>query len=75
MSGSGLGCLDAAHFASCIPNAVPFTEFKGDAEIPVTSETSSLKCENGVVRVPSGAGFGVTVDDAFVRECVKVTTF
>ena len=41
MSGSGLGYLDAAHFASCIPNPVPFTEFKGDADIPVTSETSS----------------------------------
>jgi L-alanine-DL-glutamate epimerase-like enolase superfamily enzyme len=75
MSGSGLGYLDAAHFASCIPNPVPFTEFKGDADIPVTSETSSLKCENGVVGVPSGPGFGITIDPAFIREAVKVTTF
>jgi L-alanine-DL-glutamate epimerase-like enolase superfamily enzyme len=75
MSGSGLGYLDAALFASCIPNAVPFTEFKGDSDIPVTSDTSSLKCENGVVRVPSGPGFGITVDPGFVREAVKVTTF
>ena len=45
MSGSGLGYLDAAHFASCIPNPVPFTEFKGDTDIPVSSETSSLKVE------------------------------
>jgi L-alanine-DL-glutamate epimerase-like enolase superfamily enzyme len=75
MSGSGLGYLDAAHFASCIPNPVPFTEFKGDADIPVSSETSSLRCENGQVRVPSGPGFGITVDPAFVREAVKVTTF
>ena len=73
MSGSGLGYLDAAIFASCIPNPVPFTEFKGNAEIPVSSETSSLKCENGVVKVPSGPGFGITVDPAFVRESVKVT--
>jgi len=75
MSGSGLGYLDAAHFASCIANPVPFTEFKGDTDIPVSSETSSLKCENGVVRVPSGPGFGITIDPAFIREAVKVTTF
>ncbi|MFI5456022.1 MAG: mandelate racemase/muconate lactonizing enzyme family protein [Isosphaerales bacterium] len=75
MSGSGLGYLDAAHFASCIPNPVPFTEFKGDADIPVSSETSSLKCENGVVRVPSGPGFGITIDPTYIRAAVKVTTF
>lgn len=74
MSGSGLGYLDAAIFASIIPNPVPFTEFKGNADIPVRSETSSLKVEGGVVRVPSGPGFGVTIDPAFVRESVKVTT-
>ena len=73
MSGSGLGYLDAAHFASCIPNPVPFHEFKGDTDIPVSSETSSLKCENGIVRVPSGPGFGITIDPAFVRAAVKVT--
>jgi L-alanine-DL-glutamate epimerase-like enolase superfamily enzyme len=74
MSGSGLGYLDAAHFVSCIPNPVPFTEFKGDSDIPVTSDTSSLKCENGVVRVPTGPGFGITIDPAFLRKAVKVTT-
>ena len=74
MSGSGLGYLDAAHFVSCIPNPVPFTEFKGNADIPVTSETSSLKVENGMVRVPSGPGFGITIDPDFVRRAVRVTT-
>jgi L-alanine-DL-glutamate epimerase-like enolase superfamily enzyme len=74
MSGSGLGYLDAAHFAASIPNPVPFTEFKGDSDIPVTSETSSLKCENGIIKLPSGPGFGITVDPAFIRDAVKVTT-
>jgi L-alanine-DL-glutamate epimerase-like enolase superfamily enzyme len=74
MSGSGLGYLDAAHFVSCIPNPVPFTEYKGDTDIPVTSDTSSLKCEHGVVRVPTGPGFGITIDPGFVREAVRVTT-
>ena len=73
MSGSGLGYLDAAHFASVIPNPVPFTEYKGSAEVPVSSDTSSLKVEDGKVRLPTGPGFGVTVDPSFVRESVKVT--
>ena len=54
-------------------NPVPFTEFKGDTDIPVSSDTSSLKCENGMVRVPSGPGFGITIDPAFIRKAVKVT--
>ncbi len=74
MSGSGLGYLDAAIFAACIPNSVPFTEYKGSADIPVTSQTSSLKVEGGKVRVPSGPGFGVTIDPEFVRDAVEVTT-
>jgi L-alanine-DL-glutamate epimerase-like enolase superfamily enzyme len=75
MSGSGLGYLDAAIFAACIPNPVPFTEFKGDTDIPVSSETSSLKCENGMVRVPAGPGFGITIDPGFIAKAAKVTVF
>lgn len=73
MSGSGLGYLDAAHFVSCLPNPVPFTEFKGNADIPVTSDTSSLRVEDGKVRVPSGPGFGITIDPTFVREAKEVS--
>jgi L-alanine-DL-glutamate epimerase-like enolase superfamily enzyme len=75
MSGSGLGYLDAVHFVSCIDNPVPFTEFKGDTDIPVSSPTSSLKCERGTVRVPSGPGFGITIDPGFVAEAKRVTSF
>ena len=75
MSGSGLGYLDAVHFVSCIENPVPFTEFKGNADVPVSSPTSSLKCEHGTVRVPSGPGFGISVDPGFVRASKQVTTF
>jgi L-alanine-DL-glutamate epimerase-like enolase superfamily enzyme len=74
MSGSGLGYLDAAHFVSCLDNPVPFTEFKGNAAIPVSSETSPLKCESGVVRVPSGPGFGITIDPDYLREAKKIVT-
>jgi L-alanine-DL-glutamate epimerase-like enolase superfamily enzyme len=60
---------------SCIDNPVPFTEFKGDTDIPVCSDTSSLKCVSGIVKVPSGPGFGVTIDPDFIAKAVKVTTF
>jgi L-alanine-DL-glutamate epimerase-like enolase superfamily enzyme len=74
MSGSGLGYLDAAIFASCIPNPVPFTEYKGNTDVPVASETSSLRLEGGRVRVPSGPGFGIAIDPAYLREAVEVRT-
>lgn len=72
MSGSGLGYLDAAQFASVVPNPVPFTEYKGSTRVPVSSDTSSLKVENGLVRVPSGPGLGITIDPTFVREAEAV---
>jgi L-alanine-DL-glutamate epimerase-like enolase superfamily enzyme len=72
MSGSGLGYLDVAHFVSCLPNPGPYHEFKGESGLPVSSDTSSLRCENGVVRVPSGPGFGVTLDPDFVRRAERV---
>ena len=74
MSGSGLGYLDVIHFASCCPDPGPHQEFKGATSLPVHCETSSLRCENGVVRVPSGPGFGVTIAADFVRQAQKVTT-
>jgi L-alanine-DL-glutamate epimerase-like enolase superfamily enzyme len=68
MSGGGLGYLDVVQFASFTPNIGPFQEFKGNVTIPVSCPTSSLKCENGSVRCPSGPGFGVTVDPDFVKQ-------
>jgi L-alanine-DL-glutamate epimerase-like enolase superfamily enzyme len=73
MSGSGLGYLDVAHFISCIPNPGPYHEFKGETTLPVSSATSSLKCEDGRVQVPSGPGFGITVEDEFLRQAKPVT--
>lgn len=72
MSGGGLGYLDVVQFAAFTPNIGPFQEFKGDAKIPVSCPTSSLKCENGMVRCPTGPGFGVTVDPDFIRKAQVV---
>lgn len=73
MSGGGLGFLDVVHFASFTPNIGPFQEFKGNPTFPVHSATSSLRVENGVVRCPTGVGFGVTIEPEFVRAAKAVT--
>jgi L-alanine-DL-glutamate epimerase-like enolase superfamily enzyme len=67
MSGTGLGFLYAAHFASCAPSHGPHQEYKGTDELPVSSPTSPLRAEKGVVRVPSGPGLGVVFDQGFLR--------
>jgi len=67
MSGSGLGFLYAAHFASFAPAHGPHQEYKGTDDLPVTSPTAPLRAEKGVVKVPSGPGLGVAFDPAFVR--------
>jgi L-alanine-DL-glutamate epimerase-like enolase superfamily enzyme len=72
MSGAGLGYLDVIHFASFTPNVGPYMEFKGNASVPVSCPTSSLKCEKGQVRCPTGIGFGVTVDPDFVKKAEPV---
>jgi L-alanine-DL-glutamate epimerase-like enolase superfamily enzyme len=72
MGGTGLGYLDALHFMACIPNALEYQEYKGPSGVPVACDTSSLQPKDGVVRVPSGPGFGYTVDPDFVRRAVAV---
>lgn len=72
MSGGGLGYMDVVQFASFTPNIGGFMEFKGNADLPVACATSSLKCERGVVRCPSGPGSGVTVDPAFVAKAKRM---
>jgi L-alanine-DL-glutamate epimerase-like enolase superfamily enzyme len=69
MSDGGLGYLYVAHFASCVSNAGPFQEYKGrDDTLPVSSDTSTLNCVNGMLKVPGGPGLGVTIDPAFVAK-------
>ena len=74
MGGTGLGYLDALHFMACIPNALEYQEYKGPSGIPVTCDTSSLQPKDGVVRVPSGPGFGYALDPDFVRKAAAVKT-
>jgi L-alanine-DL-glutamate epimerase-like enolase superfamily enzyme len=73
ISGSGIGYLYMMHFVSAIPNAGPYHEFKGfNKEIPLECQTSSLSSDDGAITVPSGPGFGVTVDPDFVKKHVPI---
>jgi L-alanine-DL-glutamate epimerase-like enolase superfamily enzyme len=74
MSGGGLGYLYVAQFASCVPNAGPYQEFKGtDESLPVSSDTSPLKSIGGQLKVPTGPGLGVTVDPSYVKRATRVS--
>ena len=69
ISGSGLGYLYMMHFVSSIPNAGPYHEFKGfNTEIPLECPTSDLESHEGVVRVPTGPGSGITIDPNFIAK-------
>jgi L-alanine-DL-glutamate epimerase-like enolase superfamily enzyme len=74
LSDGGLGYLYVAHFASCVPNAGPFQEYKGrDSSLPVSSETSTLASVKGLMTVPTGPGLGVTIDPAFLKTAVPLS--
>ena len=74
MSGGGLGFLYMAHFVSALPNATPHHEFKGlRTSVPFECRTSPLKVADGRIKVPTGPGFGVEIDPAFVAKHRPVT--
>lgn len=74
MSGVGVGYLYVTHFASFIPNADLHMEYKGRSEkIPVYCDTSSLESENGKLRVPTGPGFGITIDPEYIKKSQLIT--
>lgn len=72
MSGGGLGHVEVVQFASFTPNIGPYMEFKGNANFPVACDDSSLTCDSGTVRCPSGPGLGVKIDLAFVAKAKPV---
>jgi L-alanine-DL-glutamate epimerase-like enolase superfamily enzyme len=74
MSGGSLGYLDVVHFASITPNIGPYMEFKGNTDLPVHCDTSPVKSVDGVVRCPSGPGFGVTIDPDYVAKAKPVVS-
>ncbi len=73
MGGSTLGYLYVLHFASFVPNAGRFMEYKGkNDKVPYECKTSSLDCINGKIRIPSGSGIGIEIDPDFINSMENV---
>jgi L-alanine-DL-glutamate epimerase-like enolase superfamily enzyme len=69
MTGGGLGFLYSIHFVSSLPNALKYNEFKGlGTDVVYESQTSSLKVENGMLKVPVGPGSGVIIDPDYIAK-------
>ncbi len=69
ISGNGLGYLQMMHFASCTSNIGEYQEYKGPNRIlPFTCDSSDLRVSDSHIRVPSGPGFGITIDPQFLEE-------
>jgi L-alanine-DL-glutamate epimerase-like enolase superfamily enzyme len=75
ISSTGLGYVYMMHFVSAIPNSGPYHEFKEfNNVLPYHCATSSLRSDaNGVIKVPTGPGFGVDIDPAFLAKCAVVS--
>ena len=69
MSGGGLGFLYNIHLVSVLPNAGAHHEFKGlGTQVRFECKTSPLKVVGGKIKVPTGPGLGLEVDEEKVRE-------
>jgi L-alanine-DL-glutamate epimerase-like enolase superfamily enzyme len=69
MSGGDLGFLYMMHMVSALPNALQFHEFKGfKTNVVYECKTSSLKSENGQVKVPTGPGLGIDLDPDYMKK-------
>jgi L-alanine-DL-glutamate epimerase-like enolase superfamily enzyme len=69
ISGSGLGSLYMAHFASVVPNTTDYQEYKGDPDVvpyEVTGEGRRFQAVDGRLEVPTTPGFGITFDPDFL---------
>ena len=69
MTGGDMGFLYMMHFVSALPNALEHHEFKGfKTNFIYECKTSPLKSINGVVKVPTGPGAGIELDQTFMKK-------
>lgn len=71
----GFGFIYMLHLVSAMPNAGPHIEFKGYEDIPIECRTSSLRLQDGKIKVPTGPGIGVEIDSEYVKRYEPVKTF
>ena len=62
----GFGFIYMLHLVSLMPNMGDHIEFKGYENMPVECKTSSLRLENGRIKVPTGPGIGVDIDPDYI---------
>jgi L-alanine-DL-glutamate epimerase-like enolase superfamily enzyme len=74
ISGGGLGYVYMLQMVSICPAAEKYHEFKmfdtSDANgtlIPVESKAEKFESIDGVIKVPSGSGLGLTIDPAYIK--------
>jgi L-alanine-DL-glutamate epimerase-like enolase superfamily enzyme len=63
----GFGYIYMLHLVSAMRNAGPHIEFKGYTDLPIECRTSSLRLEDGKIKVPTGPGIGVEIDPEYVN--------
>lgn len=64
----GFGYIYMLHLVSAMPNAGAHIEFKGYEDLPIECKTSSLRLQDGKIKVPSGPGIGVEIDPDYIRK-------
>ena len=64
----GFGFIYMLHLVSAMPNAGPHIEFKGYTNLPIECTTSTLRLENGKIKVPTGPGIGVDIDPDYIKK-------
>ena len=75
MSGFGLGSLYVLHFASVVPNALDYQEYKGDKDgVPyqVVGTGAPLTSIDGDIAIPSAPGLGVAFDPDYLAQARPV---
>ncbi|MDR3665361.1 MAG: enolase C-terminal domain-like protein [Ignavibacteriaceae bacterium] len=69
---SGFGYVDMLHFASFTPNTGRFQEYKGSVNETGMYFDPPLRLRDGMINVPTGAGFGIKDTSEIFREGVKI---
>jgi len=75
MSGHGLGILYVLHYASVVPNASAFQEYKGEGDrLPyeVVGTGRPLAAVDGEIAIPDGPGLGVAFSPDYMRDARPV---
>jgi L-alanine-DL-glutamate epimerase-like enolase superfamily enzyme len=71
-AGGGPDPVYMLHFQSATPNMGKFQEYNAAPRKPETWFSPSLDVKNGVVKVPTGPGLGITIDPDLLKKAQPV---